>query len=645
MKITKVVIGCFIACMALVTGIAHNHLFANTGRDISNNAVRSLSVNSSNILDGDKIRVDMDFDDQNGKIQSGDIIRINWQSSGQAYFLGYTKKFPLTVQGHHVGEANISTTGATLTFNDTVNNLHNVSGSLYFEMQGRNITSTLNEDVKSAVINAGTLHLPINITKPASGTQGVFYYKTGDMLVDDTDHVRWFLNIKNNQSYVQKDIYIIDNIQDGQRLDDHSFSITVTGQKPGHFSGDNAIKEFENAFPGSQIIYRTNDNEITVYIPQNVASLNNFSIMYKTKITDYSKKEFVNKTKAWFKEYGQEEVSGEEFNFTVANIHAGANITGTVQGELKIFKVVEGTKNPIEGVSFLVEKVDGSIIKDGKTSLEITTNADGIADVKNLSVGKYIVKEVSAPSWIAFDPLSAPMLEFEVKITDTQGFMFEVSNSLKTMSIPVEKKWIGSKQEQVFIHLYANEKEIETIVLNEQNQWKSVFTNLPVYDVDTGKEISYTIKEDVIDGYHSTITGSMNEGFVVTNKQMKESEKEDDNHQDIEKEDGNLNEDIQENIKEDGNLNEDIQEDIQKDNHSDIKEENVKVEIKGESKEEENTQLEDKKHVVGEAEDKIEDRKSVNTSDVQLTTLWISAVVVSFLIIVVLSYKYKINKT
>ena len=635
MKITKVVVGCFIACMALVTGITHSSIFANTGRDISNDAVRSLKVSSQDILDGSKVRVDMTFDDKNGEIRGGDVIQIKWKNSGEAYFEGYTKRFPLTVQGHNVGEANITTTGAILTFNDTVNNLHNVSGSLYFEMQGRNITATLNEDVKSAVIDAGTLHLQVNIKKPAAGTKGVFYYKTGDMLVDDTDHVRWFLNINNNQSYVEKPIYIIDNIQEGQRLDDSSFSITVTGNQPAYFSGRNAVKEFENAFPGAQIIYRADDNEITVYIPQNIASLNNFSIMYKTKITDYSKKEFVNKTKAWYKEHGQNEVNGEDFDFAVANINAGANITGTVQGELRIFKVVEGTKNPIEGVVFRIEKADGSVIKDGKTSLEITTQQDGVADVKNLPVGKYVVKEVSAPSWIAFDPLSAPTLEFEVKVTDTEGFMFEVGNKIKTISIPIEKKWIGTKQEQAIVHLYANEKEIETIVLNEQNQWKSVFTNLPVYDIDTHQEIKYTVKEDTVDGYISMVTGSMNDGFVVTNKQIEESGKDDEHHQevkDIEKEDGNLNDDS-------------MQDGVQNDSNIHTKEENVKVEIKGEAKGEAKPQTkEEKKQAIGAAGDKKEDRQSVNTSDVQLRTLWISAAVVSFLIVIVLAYKYKINR-
>ena len=86
MKITKVVIGCFIACMALVTGIAHNHLFANTGRDISNNAVRSLSVNSSNILDGDKIRVDMDFDDQNGRYNQVILFELIGKVVGKLTF-------------------------------------------------------------------------------------------------------------------------------------------------------------------------------------------------------------------------------------------------------------------------------------------------------------------------------------------------------------------------------------------------------------------------------------------------------------------------------------------------------------------------------------------------------------------------------
>lgn len=630
MKITKVVIGCFIACMALLAGITHSYIFANTGRDISNDAVRSLHVSSQNILDGNKIRVDMTFDDQNGKIQGGDVIRINWKNTGDAYFAGYTKKFPLTVQGYQVGEANITTSGAILTFNDTVNNLHNVSGSVYFEMQGRNVTATLNEDIKSVFISAGTLHLDVNITKPTEGSKGVFYYKTGDMLVEDTDHVRWFLCINNNRSYVDGDIYIVDHIQGGQRLEDDSFVITVTGQKTGSYSGIEGIKAFENDFQGSQIIYRADDNEITVYIPKNVASLNNFSIMYKTKITNYEQKEFVNKTKAWYKEHGEAAVGGESFDFAVANIHAGAKITGTVRGELKIFKFVKGTKTPIEGVIFRIEKADGSEIENGKTSIDIKTKQDGIADVKNLPVGKYVVKEVSAPEWIAFDPLHVPTLEFEVKHTDVEGTTFEVENNMKTISIPVEKQWIGEKKEQAIVHLYANDKEIETIVLNEDNQWKSMFTNLPVYDVDTKQVITYTIREDAINGYETEIIGNVNEGFVVRNKQVVEGSKTDEEHHEQGKEEGMIEDTTttDDTHKGNGSGAQSEQEQSKKE-----KEEIVKPQGKEENKQE----------VVKENKGK-DMKQSVNTSDVQLTTLWISAAIISSMILLVLVYKRKINK-
>lgn len=131
------------------------------------------------------------------------------------------------------------------------------------------------------------------------------------------------------------------------------------------------------------------------------------------------------------------------------------------------------------------------------------------------------------------------------------------------------------------------------------------------------------------------VTGSMNDGFVVTNKQIEESGKDDEHHQevkDIEKEDGNLNDDS-------------MQDGVQNDSNIHTKEENVKVEIKGEAKGEAKPQTkEEKKQAIGAAGDKKEDRQSVNTSDVQLRTLWISAAVVSFLIVIVLAYKYKINR-
>ena len=55
----------------------------------------------------------------------------------------------------------------------------------------------------------------------------------------------------------------------------------------------------------------------------------------------------------------------------------------------------------------------------------------------------------------------------------------------------------------------------KTLVLTEETSWKGIFKELP--SQDNGKKIEYTIQEIEVEYYTSTITGNMDEGFVITN--------------------------------------------------------------------------------------------------------------------------------
>lgn len=447
----------------ILTFVSNNIVFANDrSRDISATNVTSLTVSPSNIEDGGNIRVDVTFDDTRGKIKQGDIISISWTSSGEAYLQGYANRFPLKISGQHVGDVVITRDGTTITFNEKINNLDDVSGSVYFEVQGRNVTGTAEEDTKSVSVWSGTKRADIAIHKPETGTSSVFYYKTGDMLPDDINHIRWFLNINNEKAYADEDVYIEDSIQGGQELDPDSFEILVYGYNAGDFSGENAINDFQNRFPGSSITYNTRENTINVRIPQEYVSLNCFSIMYRTKVTNPNQEYFENKTKAWYKENGKQAVHGGSFDYSVKNIHSGGNITGTVKGELKIFKVLKDSTTPIEGVKFLLEREDGGIIKDNLKKLELTTDVNGIANVKGLSVGKYMVKEIYAPDWIDFDPLNSPVLTFEIKESDTEGVVLNIENTpvlTELLISKVVKGEAGDKTKQFTFEISINDAE------------------------------------------------------------------------------------------------------------------------------------------------------------------------------------------
>lgn len=525
MKINKKIFSMLFMVIVLFTCISSNFSVSASsiqrGRDISNEVVTSLVATPNSINDGGNVQVRLEFKENHQRnIQSGDTITVKWTNSGEVFFEGYEKTIPLYVKDQNVGQAVIEKTGATLTFNDKIDKLDDVGGWATFTLQGRNITSGNHEHTGIAYIISGSKRADVNITKPESGTTSVFYYKTGSMYTNDTNHVNWWLLVNPSKVYSEKNVYIQDEIQGGQTLEPDSFEIVVTWYD-GYvekFKGKEAIREFHNKYPNSNI--SVSENKITVNISQEDSTQKFINIFYKTKITNPKQKEFVNNTKAWFKEYNKPAVNGESFNHSVQNINADAGVNGTVKGELKIIKTLKDKSIPIKDVQFKMRRVDNTVIKDGKKELLLITDDKGIANVKGLPVGKYEVKEISAPEWIAFDPLTAPKLEFTISDQDTEGKLWAVENELKTISIPVEKVWVGQTSERAEIKLFADGVEVDKVILNADNNWKHTFENKPEYNSETKQKINYSVSETTISGYESNITGDAKNGFIVTNTEL-----------------------------------------------------------------------------------------------------------------------------
>ena len=102
------------------------------------------------------------------------------------------------------------------------------------------------------------------------------------------------------------------------------------------------------------------------------------------------------------------------------------------------------------------------------------------------------------------------------------GYDIENIYTPEHISITVMKQWLddndndGKRPESITVRLLRDGKETgQTLVLNEGNQWQGQFTDLAKYE--DGKKIDYTIAEAKVEGYTSQITGSMEEGFVITN--------------------------------------------------------------------------------------------------------------------------------
>lgn len=96
------------------------------------------------------------------------------------------------------------------------------------------------------------------------------------------------------------------------------------------------------------------------------------------------------------------------------------------------------------------------------------------------------------------------------------GFTFTNTN-ITTRTISVEKRWDGTPLDSVTVRLYADGVEISRVALRADDSWKHTFEPVPRYDAADGHEIVYTVSEDRITGYTTSLAGDAETGFVITN--------------------------------------------------------------------------------------------------------------------------------
>ena len=91
----------------------------------------------------------------------------------------------------------------------------------------------------------------------------------------------------------------------------------------------------------------------------------------------------------------------------------------------------------------------------------------------------------------------------------------KAQNKTAKVSVQVINVWKGQGKEKIKVDLLADGKKIKDIELTAKNNWKHTFTDLE--KENNGKEIKYSVKGETLDKYKSSVTGSAEKGYVVTN--------------------------------------------------------------------------------------------------------------------------------
>ncbi|MFT4445184.1 Cna B-type domain-containing protein [Parvimonas sp. G1967] len=197
--------------------------------------------------------------------------------------------------------------------------------------------------------------------------------------------------------------------------------------------------------------------------------------------------------------------------------------SGGGEGYVYKIKVNKTGKNgiPLSGVEFDVIRV-----RNNQKVGTITTGADGTGEIGNLVLDKYKLVETKTPS--GYLPLTEPVFVEESDFTGNDKIALKniVNQPNEKISVSVTKKWIGPAKDSVIVELrkVGSNDVLQEYELKASDNWKHTFTGLDKYE-DDGTLIKYEVVEkNVPEGYTSEVTGTMENGFTITNTNVEKVE-------------------------------------------------------------------------------------------------------------------------
>lgn len=239
---------------------------------------------------------------------------------------------------------------------------------------------------------------------------------------------------------------------------------------------------------------------------------------------------------------GDSKVTDENGNVQFENVPYGEYVIKETKGisgheKLKGYIHVKVLKDKeIYSIEVVNNKINPKINLSGEKVWDDKNNQDGIRPdsvtihllANEKDTGK-TAKATKDSKWhYIFKDLptydqAGEKITYSIKEDVPQGYTCKIDGTTitnkhtpKLRDINVSKEWKGNKEDKVTVHLLANGNPTDKkLILNAENNWEDVFKDLPQYK--DGKEIEYTVSEEKLAGYVAEITGTQNDGFVITN--------------------------------------------------------------------------------------------------------------------------------
>ena len=170
-------------------------------------------------------------------------------------------------------------------------------------------------------------------------------------------------------------------------------------------------------------------------------------------------------------------------------------------------KKVDESGNPLHGATFdVIRQSTGEVVGT------ITTDSSGQGTIYGLLRDSYQLKEVSAPKGYQLaDTVIVTSTNF-----DSKGAVIKIIDKIEKTSVSGTKTWRdnnnqdGIRPSSITVNLLANGQQVVSKTVSASDNWQYSFDNLAAYA--NGQKITYTVTEDAVAGYTSTI-----DGYNVTN--------------------------------------------------------------------------------------------------------------------------------
>ena len=387
-----------------------------------------------------------------------------------------------------------------LTYTDYVDSHDSISG--HIDMQVTAATSEINkeETIPAEIkINGHTVTIDSSGIKhiPSKGDTATDFWKYG--YVDyDKNEVVYHININASMQSVSN-VVISDSLaSDGFSYVPGSFSISkgnwernsenywtlsnpqdVTNQYNIDINSSNSAYTVKlgNISEGYAIVYRVKSNH-----PLLNGELVENDVSYK------SNKKVINSSinRVLYQE-ANGKANGYNYSLTInKEDESGAPLANAV------FSVIRKSTNGVVGT--------------------ITTGPDGKGTIYGLLKDDYIIRETSAPSGYTL----AKDVTVSADSFDSKGATATITDKKAVTTVSGTKTWKdnddqdGKRPDSIKVNLLANGKVVQIKTVTASDNWKYSFTNLPEFE--NGQKITYTVTEDAVAGYTSTI-----DGYNITN--------------------------------------------------------------------------------------------------------------------------------